>query len=196
MMFSPSISSTTLRIVAAVHGPARLVVGDDEVDAVVLVGGQLFHRDIDRVPGRIGPQQIAAQQAARLGRCRHEQLRPIRSADEQAVLIDAQPGSARLGIDARQHPRLAGLNRRDERWAVVGFFPVGGDQNRGLGNALILNCQEAHKSKTFNGLEAIAASALRGRMPPSGFHQCIALPARGTPSIRGVMGNYSQTPHC
>ena len=38
--------------------------------------------------------------------------RAVGRTDEQTVLIDTQPRSAGLRIDARQHPRLAGLDRR------------------------------------------------------------------------------------
>ena len=130
-----------VRIVAAVNVPAGLIVGDDEVDAVILVRHQLVEGDIHRVPGRVRSQQVATQQSARLGRGRDGKLGAIGGADEQAVLVHPQPGSSRLGIDPGEHPRLTGLNRRNERRAVVSLFPVGRDQNRSLGNALVLNSQ-------------------------------------------------------
>ena len=89
----------------------------------------------------------------------HRQPRPICRADEQTVLIDAEPRAARLRIDARQDPRLAGLNRRHERGPIERFLPIGGDENRRFGNTLIMNSQEAH------GIAVVKVSKSRFQVP-------------------------------
>ena len=43
------ICSNRNRIVTAMYSPARLVIGDDEIDAVIFVGGQFLHRNIHGV---------------------------------------------------------------------------------------------------------------------------------------------------
>ena len=114
----------------------------------------------------------------------------VAGGNEQAVLIDAQPCSARLLIDAAKNSRFTGLYRRQARGSVVVLFAVGGDQNRRLRHQPILNSQKAHMS-VFFGFENSSSEGFASLVfiPDScrdTNEQCMTSPLSSTPSYGGL----------
>jgi hypothetical protein len=107
-------------LVAAVPG---LAIG--AVALLTTVGVACRDGLIPGALGRRGRLLLPTKTPPRPGYCGTIHFATITAADKQAMLINTQPGSARLLIDPAQGPRLPRLNRGSGRGTIIELFPVG-----------------------------------------------------------------------
>ena len=93
-------------------------VGIDEVEPVVPVAAQLVQRLV-QPPGALRLQRLQHQEPAAAAPGIHHRIAPVGDADEQTVLVHAQPAPLRQIVARREHAVLDSRSARRPREHLV-----------------------------------------------------------------------------
>ena len=127
------------------HAPSG--VDTQVVGAGIMTAGEFARSQLGGLCGIVTRQQLATEQSARAGLRGQVALEPVGDADDQAVFVDAEPGSAGASIEPAQHAWAPRLHSRRSRGAIEILLAISGDQDRRFSNRSILQSQHAHRDK-------------------------------------------------